>query len=422
MSQAVPTEHSPFSRAYAVLLPVVFAITFLKGFRLPSSWCATHFAFNYSQGFVRRGLVGEIARQLFGDDVFKYRNFVFLAYSMWLVVGALLGLLIVRALRSAPKDWGLKCALLVFAASPALLFFVHAVGYFDYIGVALVIGFGLLAPRIRPSFALPPIVLALGTLLLFIHEGLIVMFGPTLVFVVVCHVARAAREKPLPKWAWVVLGAEVVLCTLPLLCIAVWLSTTGMGDAPRVQALSEFMARHADFGIRGDAVETLTRSSAVNFKQIVPWYWAQPTSREYAARDLSSILPGMALVATYGCLAIRRLALGRWLGWLVLVAFVLAMFSAELMNFVGWDWPRWNGVALVNGVVCILLVKLALPTDVANESGARFVMPAAVCTAIALASTSFLFDDYKVQYYPFDSQFELMHQMFKSDFKLHPRN
>ena len=49
-------------RHFAIVAWLVFAVSLLKGLRMPSSWSATHMTFNYSQGFIRRGLVGEVIR------------------------------------------------------------------------------------------------------------------------------------------------------------------------------------------------------------------------------------------------------------------------------------------------------------------------------------------------------------------------
>src|SRR4051812_46761643 len=121
-----------FKRSFVAICASVFALTYFKGFRMPNAWTATHFAMNYSQGFVRRGLVGEVARWLIGDNVYRYNVFALFAFVVFTLVAVALGLMMRGALRADRDDLALRAALLVFAASPALVFFIHAIGYNDY--------------------------------------------------------------------------------------------------------------------------------------------------------------------------------------------------------------------------------------------------------------------------------------------------
>jgi hypothetical protein len=413
-------DQNRFRRPFGVLLATVFVITFFKGFRLPSLWPATHFAFNYSFGFVRRGLVGEVARRLFGNDVYKYHNFLAFALGSMAVLAVLLAQAIIRALRLNPNDWGLRVALLLFGVSPGLVFFVHMVGYFDYVGAIGVLGLCFAAMRIQHRFAPAYLALVLGALLVLIHEGLAVMFVPSIFFVLLCHAVRGSLTRSIGKWEWAALAAHGVLATAPFLLAAVVLSASGTQDGERVRALVAFVQKHADFPIRADAVEVLTRSSAANMRVIVPWYWAQPLSRQLAFANFSAFLPGFALILYYGVVSIRRIDLPRVLSWLLLAAFLAAALCPQLLNFVGWDWPRWNGISLVQSVVCLLSVKLLLPQKESPEISDRFLTLGVVFTAIGLASTAFLFDDYRVQFFPFENQLDLLLNMFKGKFILRP--
>lgn len=413
---------SPFRRPFAWVLAVVFTITIFKGFRLPSLWSATHFAFNYSQGFVRRAFVGEVARRLFGDNVYTYRNFLAFSYLVLAACGALLGLRMARALRAREHDWGLRVVLLTFAASSGLVFFIHMVGYLDNVGLLLTLLFFVLIERMKNPFVPAPLALTFGAVLLLIHEGLVVMLVPTLFFGLVCHALRRHRERPLVGWAWGVLGAEAVLATVPLLIGAVLLSRSGAQHADRVNALVEFMRQHVDFPIRGDAVETLTRSSEENMRHIVPWYWSQPTSWKFAWQNFSSFLPALGVMIYFAVVSMWRLRLPLVLRGALLAAFMAATFSPQFMNFVGWDWPRWNGITLVACMIAILAVRsfLDVDEDARAVNGPRFLAVGVITTFIGLASSAFLFDDYKVQYYPFEHQFELLERLWKEDFKTRP--
>lgn len=422
MPKPDPSANSSFRRPFAVVLAAAFTITVFKGFRLPSLWSATHFAFNYSQGFVRRALVGEVARRLFGDNVYTYRNFLAFSYLVLAACGALVGWLIARVLRERQEDWGLRVVLLAFAASPALVFFVHMVGYLDNVGLLMVLLFLIGAERLKNAFVPPALVSVVGVLLLLVHEGLCVMFLPTLFFFLVCHALRSHRARPFQKWMWAVLAAEAVLAVAPVLIGAVLLSRSGAEHGARVSALVDFMRQHVDFPIRGDAVETLTRSSEENMRRIVPWYWSLPSSRRLALANFSAFLPGLGVLVYFAVVSIGRLRLPRAQSAAMLATFVAATFSPLLMNFVGWDWPRWNGIALVDGMIALLAMLWFFKAEAGSvlASGARFLAIGVVATFIGLASDAFLFDDYRVQYFPFERQFELLERLWKDDFKTRP--
>src|SRR6185295_18674511 len=126
------------SRPFAVVVWLTFAIALLKGLCMPSLWAATHLTFNYSHGFIRRGLIGELIRTIGrGGRLYNYYFLAAASIVMLVVVAVVLGLVIRKALRSDAGDMGLRGAVLVYAASPGLVFFIHEIGYFDYAGLLL---------------------------------------------------------------------------------------------------------------------------------------------------------------------------------------------------------------------------------------------------------------------------------------------
>ncbi len=421
MHDSAPPKRPPFQRSFVILLSSLFALTFLKGFRFPGLWTATHFAFNYSQGFVRRGLVGEVFRRLFGDDVYKYNNFLLFAFALMALWAVLLAMGIRRALRTDPDDWGFRVALLTFAASPGLVFFVHAVGYLDYIGVVVVLAFLFWAKRTKRYYAPYYAMLAICLVLLLVHEGLVVMFAPSLLFILLCQAARRSQHHELSKRTWLLHAGHALLAIAPILGLAFALSTSGTGDGQRAHALADFMRRHADFVVHPEALKTLTRSSRENMTVIVPWYWRQSETREIATKGLIAFVPGFSFILYYGVRSILRLTLPFWLRAVLSSTFLAAVVSPELMNFAGWDWPRWNGIAIMQAISCIMAVKILLPQGKPAQIPHSLLSTGLVLAAVGLASTTMLFDNYKVQFFPFDKQFEFLMDVFDGHFSYRPR-
>ncbi len=421
MSETELREGRKLDWAFAAIAIVVALVTFLKGFRMPNAWAATHFAFNYSQGFVRRGLLGEIARQIGGDDVFQYNPFAVVSFLALLGIAVLLGFAARQALRSDPGDHGFRMAVLAFAASPAIVFFVHSVGYFEDLAILLILPFILLVRRIRNRYAIFHIILVLGLFFAFVHEVLVVMFGPVFVFAFACHIVHDTRRYGLKPSRLASLIAHAVMVTALIFVVSMIVSTLGSEDAARIRALQRFLRQHADFPIRYESFEALGRSSRENVTKLMPWYWEMESSRELATRTWVAYLPGFAFFLYYGVWAISRPGLPRRLTWLFAIGYVGVTISAHFLNLVGWDWNRWNAITLFAGLLSLLFFKRYFRSRPGRRAPTHVWALGAIATALGLAGDYQLNDGFKVQFYPFDKQFDTVEHLIDGDFKFRPR-
>lgn len=74
---------------YAAAWVTIF-LSVLRGIRLPNRYATAHFYFNYSQGFVKRALVGEIIHLIDAPFMYRYSficlvSFGLLALDIWLL-------------------------------------------------------------------------------------------------------------------------------------------------------------------------------------------------------------------------------------------------------------------------------------------------------------------------------------------------
>lgn len=394
-----------YNRALIAIVSVIFAITFLKGFRLPNLWSATQFSFNYSQGYVRRGLIGEIARQLFGDNVFRYHYWANFSVALLIAVAVALALCIRKSWQPAFRDIGFKCVVLAFAASPGLVVFVHLVGYYDYFGLLAVLVLLLWSSRVRNRYAIYYAVAGIGLLFAFIHEVLAPMFGPVLLFAMLCHTAKRIAHGDVKRWTQAILLVHVLGVTVLVFVLSSVVSTLGTQDAHRIEALKAWVIGHANYPPRHDAFEALQRSSAENMTKLMPEYWAVREFRAMAARSFVAMLPSFAFVVYYGLREIRRLALPLLHRSVLGATFALAAITPLGLYFVGWDWNRWNAIALLAAFAGVLALKLYFD----GEADQRPVPPhvwalGAVAVALSLASDTILFDGVPVKFFPFTQQ------------------
>ena len=117
---------------------------------MPNLWSATHMTFNYTQGFIRRGLFGQVLRALGGRNIYHYNKLALIAVVMFVLAVLAMARLTRRMLATDGGDRGLVAATLVFAASPGIVFLAHEIGYLDYVGfiaVPLFIVWGCARPH-----------------------------------------------------------------------------------------------------------------------------------------------------------------------------------------------------------------------------------------------------------------------------------
>jgi hypothetical protein len=405
----------------AALVLLVAAIALLKGLRMPSAWVATHLTFNYSQGFVRRGLVGEILYLAHGSGGAQhYNGLALFAIAMFVLVVVATGWLVRRTLASSPGDLGLALALLVFLASPALVFFVHILGYLDDFAVLYGVGFVLLAagPRRHPT-RLVAAALAGGAVLALVHEMLTWSFSPVILFALLCCAARAAGGAA-PTWRT---SATALGAWLALLGEAVAVGLLGTRSPARIQALAQSVAPRVDFPLRGDAFDVLHCSLAENLLRLMPYHWSQPGTIEALVRTTATAAPGILFLLAYGVHLLGAMVPDpRWRRLLV-AAFVVAVLSPHALNVIGWDTGRWNSISLWAAWLCVACMHLVLPPASPSPSALTPWLWAAglVALVLGLCSSTELFDGYVVQWFPFDGQWRSALELWRGHFHFIPR-
>lgn len=413
-----PLSFRGMDRAFALVCWCVFALTFAKGFRFPGLWAATHFTFNYSQGFVKRALVGEVARRLFGDYVYRYDGFVAFSFLILIAVGASLFLGIRRVLRARASDWTFRAVLLVFCASPGTIFLVHIVGYFDFLGLVVVLGLLHWGLRSRSRFGIFYAITSAGLVLPFIHEGLAVMFGPTALFIAFCHWLRSYRHRsPTPReWVWCGLHALLSI----LLVLGMVLLISQVSTIRSTKGLQQFATRHADFALRPDAFTVLTQSAYRNITFVVPGFWRWPGSRAKAMHGQLAFMPGFLFVLAYGVRELRGAGGTRSVKFMLSLAFLSAALAPQAMNIVGWDWQRWDSMALMTSLICIVAYKLYFNDAPLARPSLGFVTFGVILTLVGLSSTMPLYDGFEVQFFPYERQFEFAKQVLEGGFRYRP--
>jgi len=396
---------------------------------MPSLWAVTHMTFNYSQGFLRRGLFGQVLRILGEERIYRY-NFLFLcAAVLFVLAGIALFLLIRRMFAGDRGDRGLQAATLVLAASPGMVFLVHEIGYLDYMGIVAVPLFVLWAARSRRLFLIFYVAFPLSVILALIHESMIVMFAPAMLFTMVCHIV--ARGAETPRRTRALLVAHAILAAVVALAASSLSGTLGTATAEKLRALQESIGRHTNFSLRGDGFDALQRSLRENLLVVLPGHWSQPGNRNYLITSLAVSLPGLSFLGSYGVRLLGRLGIAKPARLILTVIFLAATVSPLLLNFIGWDSARWCAIAFMACFFCLASIRLFFPAPTTTTDGVarshriddRLTLTfatVAIVTGLCTSYHGYLFDGYAVQWFPFIGQFDSAIDLVKGGFKTIP--
>jgi len=365
---------------------VLLAYSVLRGLRAPNLWAATHALFNYDQGFTRRGLLGAVLRLIDAPIVYTYSFFFWLSAALLAANVALLVVLTAGHFRSrsAAPAW----ATLVYFSGMGVVFMAHTIGYFDQAGLLLAL-VALCVRDFRARYALVAVGLSL---LILVHETAFVTFGPVLCFILALDASRAATPCRMRAMA-----ALAVWLTLEVVLVG----RSSLSPAAAQDLYAALQAR-ADFPLRRDAFDVLTRSFADN----VAATFAMWRDESFVDAFLHSAVVALPSIAFILGVAVHALAAGKhdrrlWVG-----AFVAGL-SPLALHLVGWDCVRWNTLAITTSFVTLLAVtRLAgaghRESDVRGTRGSPALAIVAVPLVVMnLVTGVTLFDNREVQSFPF---------------------
>jgi len=365
---------------------VLLAYSLLRGLRSPNLWAATHGLFDYESGFTRRGLLGAVLRLIDAPFVYTYAFFFWLSAALLAANVALLVVLTAGHFRSrnAAPAW----ATLVYFSGMGVVFMAHTIGYFDQAGLLLAL-VALCVRDFRARYALVAVALSL---LILVHETAFVTFGPVLCFILALDASRAAtpgRMRALAALAvWLIL--EVVL-----------VGRSSLSPAAAHDLYATLQSR-ADFPLRRDAFDVLTRSFADNVAATIAM-WRDASFVDAFLHSAAVALPSIVFILG---VAVHALAAGRHRRGLW-VAACAAGLSPLALHLVGWDCVRWNTLAITTSFVALLAVTRSMGAG-RRESDVRVMRgsPALAAVAVPLVVMNLvtgvtLFDSREVQSFPF---------------------
>ncbi len=298
----------------------------------------THYYFNYSDEFLRRGLIGEVLRQI----GFSLSNLnVSLLYSSTVVLFlSLLVLACARLFAEWPPRIGVLFVVFMLACPGLTLHYAYSsYGYLDIFQLVLA-ALGLLSIYRRSLPVGLAIALSFSVFSMLIHEAGLIVTAP--VFIAALMLKHGNRFA-LP-------GAAGLFAILVAVAVVIW----RQGSADMISYEDHIAALTATAGtpdaISDAAVIVLHRSLGDNVGLVLPrspwWYaWQQVKFVIFAAPYLYFFLASLFLVREH------LAASGRGMAGLVMAA---ATFAPVSLYPIGHDYFRWWSAAMANYFLLML--------------------------------------------------------------------
>ncbi|NNE83790.1 MAG: hypothetical protein HKN28_07450, partial [Alphaproteobacteria bacterium] len=168
---SAPSAH----RAPLLFVLAVSALLFgfVSGLRWPSNWATTHYLFDYSNGFIKRGFTGEVLSYVAGDSL-SYGAIAALSFAIFAIWLSMLFLRLRGLAKIDNRIWIITAVVLI---SPGFVFQVRNIGYLDHIGLIIVFLCFFLPANLSGLVART----GLCGLMIIIHEAFFLMFFPLVI-------------------------------------------------------------------------------------------------------------------------------------------------------------------------------------------------------------------------------------------------
>lgn len=382
---------------------VAMLLNVLKGARKPGLWAATHLQFDWSQGFLKRSLLGTLLKAL-GLPIETYA--VAASVAIVLTAAAFLGVaaFVWRSKFHKTLEGAALCALMGTSFAVALM--SHLVGYFDHALVLLTLAsLGLI---LRARGAVQEVVAGLLSAL-FVVAGLLT------------HEVFLVFGVPVICTAWALRGRWVVgaLTGAGALVLTALLMEHGVAE----HALTVKLIRHheglTDFNVRRRAFMIFERDSAENIRVTQDQFRSPHRLRSFIG-SLFTLLP---LSGLFSYLSARRVWAERQRHTLHRALAVSATLGVGAVPhglvWFGWDIYRWHAQSVVSAFLMLIVVSLCCAPR-AWSARERLILPkmmVAMALFNAMAGYGF-FDGYKAEPAPYLDHIKHVERALSSDVPL----
>jgi hypothetical protein len=314
----------------------MLTINVMRAIRLPTDWTYTQFLFNYSVGFCKRGLIGELIRQLNLSLLYTYDFFVTISTTLFLLNLFLIGRIGLQLIKQEEKPL-IFCAIL-YASSLAVCMLANTIGYAEQIGLFIT----LIAVQIK-NFRTKFLFITIGcSFLVFVHEATIIIFFPILFISLLLDKNLEGR-----RYALVFL----LMYSIVLLLLTFFVSNSTL-NSNELNNLSHFLSMKMTSNIspQPQALEILNHSISDNLTTMETIWHFERWQFALIASFLVTI--PTALLLLYVC---NNLLISNGIKRGLRILSLMAVFSPLILHFLAWDFNRWNTVLITNSFILLYI-------------------------------------------------------------------
>lgn len=363
---------------------VVFGILFLsilRGIRFPNMWSYTHFLFDYSFGFVKRGLIGEIISQFNFSSLMSYDSFLIFSTAIFLTNIFLIGLLLREFINS--KNPVFIGSSLLFCSSLAVVFLSNSIGYFDHIGLLVT----LIALKLCGFYKKFIFLLISMPFVLLIHEATLIIFFP----VIFMSLLFALEKEGYTVNKILMLGSFSAV----VLILALFIGNQTLTE-PEVRQMYDSLQANLQHPLRQDAFSVLHRDAKDNLS-IMQHLWSSNRRLIDLAYSFLVTAPVFMLFIYFSASILKKMKIKYYL----IVLAVLASLSPLILHFFAWDMHRWNTLAVTTSFLMLFVVYTSSSKG-QPKAAPRYIYHIFVFLLFLNAISSIpLFEGYQVKQFPF---------------------
>lgn len=393
------TEYPTISKQISIFIVftmVLFGV--LRGLRFPNASSYTLYLFNYDYGFIKRGLLGELA-QLSQVDVLLSYPFFFLFVSTIAFINLLLIASFIKDIIKTNK-FILVVLMCLYASSMSLIYLSHTIGYADHIGLLIT----LITLKISGFYKKLVFLFISFTLALFIHEGILVLFFP---IVFMALVLSFEKEQIFKQGIWLgVFSVSMMALT----------SLIGKGLIPldMAQMMYSDLNTLNNINLNQPSFEIMTHSAQENFN-IMASLWSSYLDT-WTLKLLNSFIVTLptALILTF---FIYKMLSKQSVHWVIILLACSAAFSPLLLHLFAYDAHRWNSLVITNSFLLFCLVWKLSPASIKLNVTIGNNMLALIMLLIFVNGASHidLFAETPIQDFPFKQHQNYLINLLRGD-------
>jgi hypothetical protein len=297
--------------------------------------------------------------------------------------------------------------LLLFASSPAFVFYGHEIGYFDQLGLPVFCALFYFSSKIPRWFLFGIVVLVL-LIFAFIHEALMLVWGGVF-FILLFGVI--SKNKYNFKYFVIIIFFFLIIFIL----ISRIFSDRGLLSEEEALSLHREISARVKFILRDDAFLVLSRTPKDNFLTMAERF-SNPANIRFIIKSYFVNLPLFVFNFYLVWVLLSEFKLLKRI--LLTTLSVLMAGTVLLLHYFAWDHHRWNSIWAMNSFYILLTFTRNRKIHIDRI---RIFTIVSMLVVIQLSSTNYFFDNLNPAQFPFEEHYNYIMRLILGEAKFPER-